>query len=192
MIWETIAKIIRICHNCLWKNVNRNCSRCMTRSKRSPAMICFCSARLMATMTMRSSRRRVRWAITHPMGCWQSGLEKLRGIFHRADSHRAQASGKWIHYPVHNGATYTADALETVINSLRDQGYEIVPISELIHPRSNIHMVTREGRLASRRKNKTVLLKNIFICFGLKEHKLIHLFRCLRTSVFQPHADHGS
>ncbi len=33
---------------------------------------------------------------------------------------------------MHNGATYTPDALEAVITGLQDQGYEIVPISQLI------------------------------------------------------------
>ncbi|NLG03333.1 MAG: polysaccharide deacetylase family protein [Clostridia bacterium] len=35
---------------------------------------------------------------------------------------------------MHNGATYTAQALEQVIISLKEQGYEIVPISELVLP----------------------------------------------------------
>lgn len=33
----------------------------------------------------------------------------------------------------HNGAKYTADALEAVISGLEEKGYEIVPISELIY-----------------------------------------------------------
>lgn len=33
----------------------------------------------------------------------------------------------------HNGAKYTADALEAVITGLEEKGYEIVPISELIY-----------------------------------------------------------
>lgn len=33
----------------------------------------------------------------------------------------------------HNGAKYTAQALESVITGLKDKGYEIVPISELIY-----------------------------------------------------------
>ena len=39
----------------------------------------------------------------------------------------------------HNGAEYTAEALDTLINELEAQGYEIVPISELIY-RENYHM----------------------------------------------------
>lgn len=39
----------------------------------------------------------------------------------------------------HNGAKYTADALEKVITGLQEKGYEIVPISELIY-REDYHM----------------------------------------------------
>lgn len=35
---------------------------------------------------------------------------------------------------MHNGATYTPEALRSVIQGLKDQGYEIVPISELVIP----------------------------------------------------------
>lgn len=44
----------------------------------------------------------------------------------------------------HNGATYTADALDAMITGLKEQGYEIVPVSELIL-RENYHM-NAEGR----------------------------------------------
>lgn len=44
----------------------------------------------------------------------------------------------------HNGAKFTADALDTMISNLKEQGYEIVPVSELIY-RDNFHMNT-EGR----------------------------------------------
>lgn len=40
---------------------------------------------------------------------------------------------------MHNGAKYTKDALETVIQTLQDKGYKIVPISELIY-REKYHM----------------------------------------------------
>ena len=39
----------------------------------------------------------------------------------------------------HNGATYTADALDELLTNLEDQGYELVPISELIL-REDYHM----------------------------------------------------
>lgn len=40
---------------------------------------------------------------------------------------------------LHNGASYTADALEQIIIGLQNQGYEIVPVSELIYT-ENFHM----------------------------------------------------
>lgn len=39
----------------------------------------------------------------------------------------------------HNGAKYTAEALESVIKGLKDKGYEIVPVSELIY-KEHYHM----------------------------------------------------
>ena len=39
----------------------------------------------------------------------------------------------------HNGAKYTKDALETMIQKILEKGYEIVPISKLIY-RENYHM----------------------------------------------------
>lgn len=44
----------------------------------------------------------------------------------------------------HNGAQYTAEALDTLITTLKDAGYEFVPISKLII-RENYHM-DHEGR----------------------------------------------
>lgn len=44
----------------------------------------------------------------------------------------------------HNGAKYTAEALDALITGLKEKGYEIVPISELIY-RDGYHMNT-EGR----------------------------------------------
>lgn len=45
---------------------------------------------------------------------------------------------------MHNGAKFTKDALETVITTLQNGGYELVPISQLIY-RENYHM-NQEGR----------------------------------------------
>lgn len=45
---------------------------------------------------------------------------------------------------MHNGATYTRDALEQVITGLTDKGYEIVPISELIYTKN--YEMDHEGR----------------------------------------------
>lgn len=39
----------------------------------------------------------------------------------------------------HNGAKYTAQALDTMIEKLKEKGYEIVPVSELIY-KDHYHM----------------------------------------------------
>ena len=44
----------------------------------------------------------------------------------------------------HNGAKYTAEALDTLIATLKNEGYTFVPISELIY-KDNYHM-NHEGR----------------------------------------------
>ena len=44
----------------------------------------------------------------------------------------------------HNGAKYTAQALDTLIKTLKEQGYTFVPISELIY-KDHYHM-DHEGR----------------------------------------------
>lgn len=45
---------------------------------------------------------------------------------------------------MHNGAKYTAQALDTVITRLQEKGFELVPISRLVY-RENYHM-DNEGR----------------------------------------------
>ena len=44
----------------------------------------------------------------------------------------------------HNGAKYTAEALDTMISALKENGYTFVPVSELIY-KENYHM-NHEGR----------------------------------------------
>ena len=44
----------------------------------------------------------------------------------------------------HNGAKYTAEALDTLITTLKDAGYTFVPLSQLIY-RDKYHM-DHEGR----------------------------------------------
>ena len=39
----------------------------------------------------------------------------------------------------HNGAKYTAQALEQLLTGLEEQGYQIVPVSELIY-KEDYHM----------------------------------------------------
>ena len=51
--------------------------------------------------------------------------------------HKALGNGSII--LMHNGAKFTAEALDTVLTSLEEQGYEIVPVSQLII-RENFHM----------------------------------------------------
>lgn len=58
-------------------------------------------------------------------------------IINTVCNHKALGPGAII--LCHNGAKYTADALDTMLTNLEDQGYEIVPVSELIM-RENYHM----------------------------------------------------
>lgn len=51
----------------------------------------------------------------------------------------------------HNGAKYTAEALDTLIITLKDAGYQFVPVSELIY-REQYYM-DHEGRQISNNKN---------------------------------------
>lgn len=44
----------------------------------------------------------------------------------------------------HNGAKFTADALESMILGLKEKGYEIVPISQLIYTEN--YEMDHEGR----------------------------------------------
>ena len=52
-------------------------------------------------------------------------------------SHKSLGPGSII--LCHNGAKHTAEALDEMLTNLKAQGYEIVPISELIM-RENYHM----------------------------------------------------
>lgn len=52
-------------------------------------------------------------------------------------NHKALANGAII--LCHNGAKYTADALDALITGLQGKGYELVPISQLIY-KENYHM----------------------------------------------------
>jgi len=60
--------------------------------------------------------------------------------------HKALSNGAII--LMHNGAKYTKDALEQVIVGLQQQGYEIVPISQLIM-KENYHMDTTGKQIAN-------------------------------------------
>ncbi len=56
--------------------------------------------------------------------------------------HKALGNGSII--LCHNGATYTAQALDTLITNLKEQGYTFVPLSELIY-KDGYHL-NHEGR----------------------------------------------
>lgn len=58
-------------------------------------------------------------------------------------SHKHLGNGSII--LMHNGASYTPKALESVIKRLREQGYEIVPISQLIYTDCE-YILDHEGR----------------------------------------------
>ena len=68
--------------------------------------------------------------------------EGLDNIIETVINHKNLGNGSII--LCHNGAEYTAQALDTLITRLEEQGYEIVPISELIY-REDFHM-NFEGR----------------------------------------------
>lgn len=53
----------------------------------------------------------------------------------------------------HNGAKYTAQALESLITGLQEKGYEIVPISELIY-KDNYHMDVTGRQIPDEKKQE--------------------------------------
>lgn len=63
-------------------------------------------------------------------------------IVNRVVNHKNLGNGSII--LCHNGAKYTADALDALITGLQDKGYELVPISQLIM-KDNFYM-NHEGR----------------------------------------------
>lgn len=63
-------------------------------------------------------------------------------IIKRVTEHKALGNGSII--LCHNGAKHTKDALDTLITTLQDKGYEFVPISQLIY-KDNYHL-NHEGR----------------------------------------------
>lgn len=66
----------------------------------------------------------------------------VNDIIDRVCNHKALGNGSII--LCHNGAKYTAEALDTLIARLKESGYTFVPLSELIY-RDHYHMNT-EGR----------------------------------------------
>lgn len=60
-------------------------------------------------------------------------------------NHKALENGAII--LMHNGATYTAQALDEVLTKLTQQGYTIVPVGELIY-KENYHLDTAGKQFA--------------------------------------------
>lgn len=71
---------------------------------------------------------------------WQN--KGIDSIIETVTEHKNLGSGSIV--LCHNGAEYTAAALDTLIDTLEKEGYEIVPLSELIY-RDNYHL-NHEGR----------------------------------------------
>ncbi len=67
-------------------------------------------------------------------------------------NHKALGNGAII--LMHNGAKYTADALDTIITTLQQQGYTFIPISQLII-RENFHMDANGTQIADDTTNAT-------------------------------------
>lgn len=65
-----------------------------------------------------------------------------KSIIKTVTKHKHLSNGSII--LMHNGAKYTPEALEAVITGLREQGYTIVPISELIY--TSDYEMDHEGR----------------------------------------------
>ena len=80
----------------------------------------------------------IQWDVDS-LDCKNYGVES---IINTVLNHKHLGNGSII--LMHNGAKYTADALESVIKGLREKGYEIVPISQLII-RDN-YTINTEGR----------------------------------------------
>jgi Predicted xylanase/chitin deacetylase len=66
----------------------------------------------------------------------------VESIIHTVCNHKHLGNGSII--LCHNGAKYTKDALQSLITGLKEKGYEIVPISQLIY-QDNYYM-DHEGR----------------------------------------------
>lgn len=71
--------------------------------------------------------------------------EGVEAILETVTEHKNLGNGSII--LCHNGGEYTAEALDELICALEGQGYEIVPVSELIYP-DNYHMDVQGRQIA--------------------------------------------
>lgn len=76
----------------------------------------------------------------------------VESIIKTVTEHKHLGSGTII--LCHNGAKYTADALDTLITKLKEAGYQLVPISELIY-RDNYHMDHEGRQISDAKKGKS-------------------------------------
>ncbi len=51
----------------------------------------------------------------------------------------------------HNDAKYTPDSLDTILKGLKEKGYEVVPVGELIHKED--YYMDHEGRQFLKEEN---------------------------------------
>ena len=79
----------------------------------------------------------------------------MENIIDRVCEHKALKPGAII--LCHNGADYTAKALDTLIKRIKEKGYEFVPVSELIY-RDNYYMKA-DGTQVSTLQNKPTSLQ---------------------------------
>lgn len=70
----------------------------------------------------------------------------VKSIIKTVTEHKNLGNGSII--LMHNGAKYTADALDSVITALKEKGYEFVPVSELILKEN--YEIDHEGRQYSK------------------------------------------
>ena len=80
----------------------------------------------------------IQWSCDSLDWCDYGAENIIKTVLH----HRNLGNGSII--LMHNGAKYTKDALESVITGLKELGYEIVPISELIY--SEDYEIDHTGR----------------------------------------------
>ena len=80
------------------------------------------------------------------LDCKNYGVENL---INTVVNHKHLGNGSII--LCHNGAKYTAHALDNMIKGLKEKGYEIVPISKLIYMKN--YQMDHEGRQFSVVKN---------------------------------------
>ena len=76
-------------------------------------------------------------------------------IIERVCNHKALKSGAII--LCHNGADYTADALDTLIKRIKEAGYSFVPISELIF--KDNYCMKADGTQVSTLQNESISLQ---------------------------------